>query len=298
MFDIVVLTDERYVNPAIRNDYINNVLREDRLVLDALQSIGLNAVKVAWSDPTFDWRNTKYVLFRTTWDYAERFDEFSKWLDQVSEKTTCLNSYDLIHWNLDKHYLNDLKQKGVNVVETYFIEPGDPRSLHELHRELGWEQTVLKPAISAAAKDTFKLDLTNLSEHEDRYRALIANESMLLQPFQDSVVERGELSLMVVGGQYTHTVIKKAKPGDFRVQDDFGGTVHVYEPTEEEKELALKAFHACPEIPIYARVDMINDNNGNPAISELELIEPEMWFRNKPKAAAELAEIIIKSFDF
>ena len=29
----------------------------------------------------------------------------------------------------------------------------------------------------------------------------------------------------MINGQFTHAVLKKAKPGDFRVQDDFGGTV-------------------------------------------------------------------------
>ncbi|GAB4233153.1 MAG: hypothetical protein Tsb0034_06250 [Ekhidna sp.] len=296
MYDVIVLTDERYVNPKETNAYINNILLEDRLVVEALEKQGLKATKKAWSDPDFDWKQTKAVIFRTTWDYAERFTEFSDWLMKVSLETRLINPYEMIVWNLDKHYLRDLEDKGVNIVETYFIEPKDKRSLKELHEELGWEKTVLKPAVSASAKDTFRLNPSNILDHESRYRELISNESMMLQPFIESIVERGELSLMVMGGNYTHAVLKVAKPGDFRVQDDFGGTVHAYEPTREEKDLAIAAVKACDTMPLYARVDIVTDNNGKPAVGELELVEPELWFRRNEAAADLLAKEVKKVF--
>ncbi|WP_370088654.1 RimK family alpha-L-glutamate ligase [Ekhidna sp.] len=294
MFDVVILTDERYVNPKKRNEYVNNVMKEDQLVMDALAKLDLKTKKVAWSDTSFDWSQTKMALFRTTWDYAEKFVEFSDWLMEVSMKTKLVNDYETIIWNLDKHYLDDLKNKDVNVVETHFIEPGDPRSLQNIHDELGWKNTVLKPAISAAAKDTFKLAPDTIAEHEDRFTYLIKDETMMLQPFQDDVLTRGELSLMLIGGKYTHAVLKVAKPGDFRVQDDFGGTVEDYTPTRAEIDLAIAAVNACEHTPLYARVDIVNDNNGNPAVSELELVEPEMWFRKNEQAAEMLAKEIRK----
>lgn len=296
MYDVVVLTDERYVNPTKTSEYIKNVLKEDQLVLDALEKRGYKVAKVAWSDTTFDWSTTKCALFRTTWDYAEKFTEFSDWLMDVSVKTKLINSYDQIVWNLDKHYLRDLQDQGVNIVKTYFIEPGDKRTLQEIHKELGWGHTVIKPVISAAAKDTYQLTADNVINHEETYKSLIKGESMMLQPFQKSVVERGELSLMMIGGEYTHAVLKKAKSGDFRVQDDFGGTVHEYTPTKEEIALAKATLAACDNMPLYARVDMINDNHGKPAITELELVEPEMWFRRHEKAADLLAEGVKKLF--
>ncbi len=292
MFDVVILTDERYVNPTQKSEYIDNVITEDRLVMDGLERLGLKTKKVAWSDSSFDWSSTRIALFRTTWDYAEKFTAFSDWLMEVSMKTKLVNDYETIIWNLDKHYLDDLKNEGVSIVETYFIEPRDQRTLLELHQELGWENTVLKPAISAAAKDTFKLNSENLSEYEALYAELVRNETMMIQPFQDDVVSRGEISLMLIGGEYTHAVLKVAKPGDFRVQDDFGGTVEDYTPTQEEIDLAVIAVNACEQTPIYARVDIVNDNNGKPAVSELELVEPEMWFRKNHLAAEKLASEI------
>jgi len=297
MYDVVVLTDERYVKPLKRNEYIENVLKEDQLVIDALKQLGLIVNRLAWSDPHFDWRTTKSILFRTTWDYAERFTEFTDWLIKVSEKTKLINPYDMILWNLDKHYLADLKNKGINIVETYFVEPKDKRSLKELHEDLGWTKTVLKPAISAAAKNTFKLDFHSITALETHYASLIKNESMMLQPFQKSVIERGEVSLMVIGGQYSHAVLKIAKTGDFRVQDDFGGTVHSYEPAKEEIQLAINTVKACDALPLYARVDLVTDNAGKPAVSELELIEPELWFRRNEQSADLLASCVKQYLD-
>ncbi|MEO1254391.1 MAG: hypothetical protein AAFY41_05835, partial [Bacteroidota bacterium] len=77
MYDIIVLTDERYVNPVTRNEYVNNVMTEDQLVIDSLKKLDLKVKKVAWSDPYFDWSQTKSALFRTTWDYADKFTAFS-----------------------------------------------------------------------------------------------------------------------------------------------------------------------------------------------------------------------------
>ncbi len=296
MFDVVILTDERFINPKKRTDYVDNVIIEDGLVMEALNALGLQTKKVAWSDPSFNWSQTRVALFRTTWDYAEKFTEFSDWLMQVSMKTKLVNDYETVIWNLDKHYMEDLQNAGVNIVETYFIEPGDERSLQDIHAELGWENTVLKPSISAAAKDTFKITMENRPGLEKLYKELIKDESMMLQPFQNSVIERGEISLMLIGGTYTHAVLKVAKPGDFRVQDDFGGTVEDYKPNQAEIDLAVAAVAACEIKPLYARVDIVNDNNGNPAVSELELVEPEMWFRLNEKAAGMLAGEIKKLF--
>ncbi|MGH1384541.1 ATP-grasp domain-containing protein [Kordia sp.] len=290
--DVVILTDNRYTNPVERNEYINNVLLEDQLVQDALEAAGLQVKRLAWDDVNFDWNTTKYALFRTTWDYFDRFDEFSKWLTKVSQETILLNSAKMIHWNIDKHYLQDLANNGVATVPTYFIEKGDTRSLAEIHQELSWEETVLKPCVSGAGRHTYKLNSTTISEHETVHKSLIAEEAMMLQPFMNQIVSKGEVSLVIINGTYTHSILKKAKKGDFRVQDDFGGSLHEYTPSPTEIEFAEKAIRACIEMPMYARVDIIWDNENKLAISELELIEPELWFRFNKDAATQLANAI------
>ena len=287
-YDVVILTDSRYLKDS-SDPYKHNVYYEDRLVYHALEQVGLRTLRLAWDDMFFDWSTTKAILFRTTWDYFDRFEEFSNWLEQVSKQTILVNSETLIRWNIDKHYLQHLERNGIHIAESHFIEHGASVTLAQLHDILNWTDTVLKPCISGAARHTYKLNLENLAQHESIFQNLISDEAMILQPFQHNIVDIGEVSMMVFNGTFTHGILKKAKKGDFRVQDDFGGTVHDYKPSEAEIQFAEAAVKACPELPIYARVDIFEDNNGSIALSELELIEPELWFRNYKPAALALA---------
>nr|WP_299033722.1 hypothetical protein [uncultured Tenacibaculum sp.] len=289
-YDVIILTDKRYVNPIEINAYTKNVLDEDNYVKIALENQDLKVDRLSWDDASFDWSTTKYILFRTTWDYFDRFSEFSEWLNNVSQQTILLNSEKIIRWNIDKHYLQDLQQNGVHICESYFIEQGTTKTLKELSIQFGLKEFVLKPCISGAARHTYKINSENINKYEETFSSLITEEAMIIQPFQYNIVEKGEISLMVMNGKFTHAVLKIAKSGDFRVQDDFGGSVHTYAPTKEEITFAENAVKACIETPIYARVDVFTDNNGKLAIAELELIEPELWFRNHPAAADELAK--------
>ena len=119
---------------------------------------------------------------------------------------------------------------------------------------------------------------------------------MLFQEFMNNITSNGEISLIMIGGKYTHAVKKIAKNGDFRVQDDHGGRVEKYIANEVEILFAEKCIKESPFSPIYSRVDIVYDNKNQPSLSELELIEPELWFRNNIQAAKELANEIKKQF--
>lgn len=296
IYDVVILTDHRYVHPKEINEYNRTVLLEDKLVQKALEKLELKTHRISWDDVHFDWSSTHYALFRTTWDYYYRFQEFSKWLDKVSKETKLINSEQLIRWNIDKRYLKDLENKGVPIPPTVVIEKGSKTTLQTIHQQYQLKDTVLKPVFSGSARHTYRLNKENLAHYEATFQELVAQESMLLQTFQHNIITEGEKSLMLFNCEYTHAVLKVAKRGDFRVQDDFGGSVHEYHPTEDEIAFAENAVNACDEKPIYARVDILNDNDGRIALVELELIEPELWFRHRPGAAEKLAIAIKKLF--
>lgn len=294
MIDIVILTDQQNLHQYNDESIQQDGFIEDFILQQALESEGLNVLRLAWDTSDFDWSTTKTAVFRSTWDYFYRFPEFSKWLSKVSKQTKLINSAEIIHWNIDKHYFLDLEKRGLNVAESYFIEQGSTITLQELHEKLGWSETVLKPCISGTARHTYQLNQNNLKEHEIILNELLTNEAMMLQPFQHNIVNKGEVSIILFGGQYSHAVLKVAKPKEFRVQSNFGGQVSGYKPTPNEIAFAEHAVRCCPELPVYARVDVFNDNHGNIALSELELIEPELWFRLYPKSANLLAKTINK----
>lgn len=291
-YDLTILTDHRYVNPTEVDEYVQNVLDEDGMLAEACERQGMKVHRTNWDDPDMDWSTTQYVIFRTTWDYFERFPEFSKWLDEVQHQTKLINSKELIYWNLDKKYLKELESKGVRIPGTIYLETGSKESLESVVKKSGWTKCILKPAVSGAARHTYKFDAVDASDYEKVYAELIAEESMMLQEYQEQITTKGEVSYMLFGGKYSHAILKKAKPGDFRVQDDFGGTLHEYQPGKEEIHFAEYALSQCPELPVYARVDVFWNNQDELVLGELELIEPELWFRKSDTAADACAKAI------
>ncbi|TNE87304.1 MAG: hypothetical protein EP330_18985 [Deltaproteobacteria bacterium] len=292
MLDVIVLTEARYVSrdsaPATVPDwYLEQVLREDARVVDALRARGLSVERRAWDDPAVLSGRVRSLLFRTTWDYFERWPEFSAWLEVAAERAELLNPEALIHWNLDKHYLEDLDGQGVTVVPTRWAS----RGVHDLEAlASGWDEVVVKPAISGAGRDTFRVRLPD-REGESRFRRLVEAEDVLVQPFLPAILSEGEVSVVVIGGAVTHAVRKVAAAGEFRVQDDHGGTVQAHVPTPAEAALAKAAVAACDPCPLYARVDMVS-MDGEPAIMELELVEPELFFRFGEHAGDALAKAV------
>ena len=288
-YDVVVLTDSRYVKPLKTNTYISNVLREDELVINALKEKNLSVVKKDWNDSIFDWETTRSILFRSTWDYFDKFELFKKWFNKTKNKCLMINSTETIEWNIDKHYLLDLQEHQIPIPNSEFIKRGSSIDLSLLMQKKNWNEIVVKPTISGAAKNTYRLKEEEIIQFGPTWEKLIYREDFIVQEFQNNVISEGEVAMIVIGGKFTHAVLKKAKEGDFRVQDDFGGSIAIYNPSEEMVKLAEKCTRILTPIPSYARVDIIWDNLRELAVSELELIEPELWFRLNPNAAQKLA---------
>ena len=294
-YDVVILTDSRYVQPNEKNQYIENVLKEDGLLIEALNNLGLKTIKKDWNDSNFNWNSTKTAVFRSTWDYFDKFSIFQNWLSQVQNKCALINSYEQIKWNLDKHYLQDLKNWSLPIPKSVFINKMSGTKLKDIATNMKWNHIVVKPTISGAAKNTFQLKNQEIENFQTNWIRLTNEEDFIVQEFQKNIIKSGEIAVMLFGGKYSHAVLKKAKKGDFRVQDDFGGTVETITPSKEIIDLAEKAIKKLNPTPLYCRVDVILNNQNKAVIIELELIEPELWFRFKITAADKLA-MYIKEF--
>ncbi|AMO36039.1 ATP-grasp domain-containing protein [Thauera humireducens] len=288
--DVVILTEDRYVHPDLDDWYQAQIAREEGLVAAALEAHGLRVERRAWSDGDMDWTQCRGVLFRSTWDYFDRFTEFAPWLERVSGATRLFNDAPLIRWNVDKHYLAELAARGVPIVPTRFVERGDAVSLAAIMEAEGWDEIVFKPAVSGAARLTFRANRASLAQHEPVFARCVADEAMMVQRFEPAIVNEGELSLIVIAGRATHAIRKTARAGDFRVQDDHGGTVHPHAPDAAQCAFAEAAVAACPALPLYARVDFVRAQAGGYRLMELELVEPELFFRFHPPAADALAQ--------
>ncbi|MFN0275063.1 MAG: RimK family alpha-L-glutamate ligase [Chitinophagales bacterium] len=295
-FDIVLLTQEKYVFPEELSEYNKNILIEDALLRAALEENNLRVIRKSWDDRNFNWEEAKYIVLRTPWDYFHRFDEFFSWLETTSQVSEFINPLETIKWNIDKHYILDLASKNIPIVPTIIIEPGTATTLAQEFEKAGYKEIIIKPAISGTARHTYRITETSIEIHEKIFRELVLKESMLIQPFLESILTKGEITLVVLGGRFSHAVLKKAKQGDFRVQDDFGGTVHYYDASKTEIELAEQIMQSVSPLPLYGRVDLVWDENDDLVVSELELIEPELWMRFKPSSAKVLAEKIYQKY--
>ena len=280
MHKVALLSEKRYLKPDESNWYTKNIILEDKLLTSSLFNNDIVAKRVAWDDNP-DLSSFDLAIFRTTWNYFNYLDEFIKFLSFWKNKLRFINPIDIVLWNLDKKYLFDLSSSGINIPESILVKKGQIKKLKKISQRENWSKFIIKPCISAAAWETYNIDSKNVDKYESLFQSLVMKQDMLVQNFQDSILSFGEISLMLFGGQYSHAVIKKPKKNDYRVQDDFGGTVSKYYPQNKEIDFAERVVKTLKITPAYARVDVIIDKNKQLALSELELIEPELWFRKR-----------------
>ena len=295
MQKVALLSEKRYLKADESNWYLENIILEDKLLTRSLYKNDIIAKRVAWDDNP-DLSNFDSAIFRTTWNYFNYLDEFIKFLTTWKNKLIFINPIDIVLWNLDKKYLFDLNSNGINIPESVLVKRGQVKKLKNISQKENWSKFIIKPCISAAAWETYCVERKNIDKYESLFYKLVMKHDMLVQNFQNSILSFGEISFMLFDGKYSHAVIKKPKKNDYRVQDDFGGTVSNYYANNKEINFAERVVKTLKITPAYARVDVIVDKNEQLALSELELIEPELWFRFCPEAADVLAEVVIERY--
>ncbi len=262
--------------------------------LAPLLALGLDARVARWDDPTIAWHDAKLVWIASCWGYFARLREFMAWLDHLDLcGATVANPTRLIRWNLNKRYLLELRDAGVPIIPTCWVE--DPAYLDAALSQLaalGWHEVVIKPAVSAGAFKTTRS--RGVDDARAALRAIAGHSEALIQPLREAILARGEWSLICLNGAFSHAVRKVPARGDFRVQDDFHGQVH-FEPNPPQSliDAAHHALSHCPEpAPLYARVDGIWREDAGFELMELELIEPELFLRAHPDAPERLAHAL------
>jgi hypothetical protein len=256
---------------------------DDRLLRDAL---GDAAAVPVWDDPAVEWEAFDIVLPRNTWDYTLRRDEFVAWAEHVGARLH--NPPDVVRWNTDKRYLPELAAAGLPAVPTTVVAPGDALPPAPL---------VVKPTVGAGT--------INAARHAD-HDAAAAHVAKLhadghvaiAQPYIEAVEQAGETALIYLDGAYSHAIRKgpllssepkRADGGLFMTED-----IAPREPSAAEHEAGERIMAWVTERfgpLLYARVDLLP--GPRPALLELELTEPSLFFAHAPGSAERFAGAIL-----
>jgi hypothetical protein len=268
---------------------------DDQLAVEELARRGAEVVPAVWDDPGVRWSGFDSVVLRSSWDYHLKLSSFLDWLDRLErEEVPLWNPAAVVRANVDKGYLVDLATAGVPVVPTVRVQKGSAADLAAILEERGWADAVVKPAVSASAFRTWRTSRALAAAEQSTFEELLAVSAALVQPFLPEIQTRGEWSIIFLGGEYSHAVLKRPRTGDFRVQEHLGGSS---EPEAPGTGLIAQARAVVERISgpwLYARVDGVETDAGL-LLMELELTEPSLFLGTDREAPARFAEAILRS---
>lgn len=260
---------------------------DERPLIEALEAAGHRAEAWPWDGPGPGPEAFDAVVLRATWNYFEQPARFQAWLRTVAAATRLLNPLPIARWNLRKTYLADLAERGVPVVPTTWLPAGTVRRYARLPPPSAPQSRgaptaspapstahgdqVLKPVMGAGSHLTRRF---GPDEAEAAQRFLDAHPELdfMQQPFLRRVEAEGEPSVVAIDGELSHAVLKHPR---------FDGDEERVERiplTDRLVAFAERVLAAAPKGWLYARVDAMADDEGALVLSELELLEPSLFF--------------------
>lgn len=264
---------------------------DDALAAAELRARGHQVTPLVWNAPGslaaldgFD-----VCVVRSPWDWFHHRAAFRRFLDVLPHaRCRVVNDPVKLRAFADKTYLSTLAARGLDVVPTVELE-GEALSTQvaQTLAVRGWREAVLKPAFTANAIGARRV---RAGEALADVPALDAGEKWLLQPFVPSIAE-GEFSFVFFGGEFSHAVHKRPATGEWRVQHDYGGDSTPWAPDAAAVAHARALLHAAAPGTVYARVDAV-EYEGRLHLMELEVVEPELFFRHAPRSVARFADVM------
>ena len=269
-----------------------DVAPDDRLVAETLRRRGVEVKAVIWDDPKADWSRYDVIVIRSCWDYFHDPERFRSWIEQLETSgAQVFNPLPIVRWNHDKVYLRDLEERGIEIAPTYWCSRENPPQIHDVLVANNWNKAVVKPTISGTSMLTWMVNRADCDSYNALLAELLLERDMMIQEYMPEI-EEGEWSLIFFDGQFSHAAVKRAKAGDFRVQDEHGGTWSQEAASASLISQGRKILECVPETLLYARVDGIL-RQGRFLLMELELIEPMLYIGDNQSAADAFAERII-----
>lgn len=296
----ILVSDNLMPNHQEMRDDIFELEEQMAKLTPAFEREGISLETIRWREAGDRAGGYDALLPLFVWDYFENNqDDFLSEIAKASQVTKVFNNFDIIRWNSDKSYLEDLDRKGAPVIKTVYLDRVTQAGVARAFEELASDKIVIKPIVGGGA---WRQVLHTKGEpFPDRNE--LPPEGAMVQAFLPSVLDEGEYSFLYFGGHFSHAAIKRPKSGDYRIQSLYGGTEETYVPKKEERETARLILDALDFTPLYARVDLLRDTDGILKLIELELLEPYLYLPHAEgeggdnKGAMRLAAALKKRFE-
>lgn len=266
----------------LTTDNLEDFFVWDNLLIAPFAQHAITIETISWHAKNVDWSRFSAVIVRSTWDYQDDAESFIATLSEIEKSgTRLLNPFKLMQWNVSKEYLQTLEQQGVEIIPSQFFQQADSGLIQSHFAYFETDELIIKPLISANSDNTFRLTRSALAAQTELLDSIFQTTPCVIQPFLSSVVDEGEYSLFYFNGQYSHTIKKVPKQGDFRVQEEHGGQLHTVQPNAALLDTAEHVLGQLPESSLYARIDLLRSKSTSPhtwQLMEVELIEPSLYF--------------------
>lgn len=270
-------------------------------LMPAFAGQGLELIPVRWREASVRAPEFDAALPLMVWDYFQGNEEaFLAEMAKTEATTKLYNPFDVLKWNMNKTYLDELEAKGAPTIKTLTIERATESAIARAFEELETDKVVIKPQVGGGAWRQA------LYQKGDPFPARdeLPPEAALVQDFLPSVQSEGEYSFLYFGGQFSHGLVKRPKDGDYRIQSLYGGTEEAYTPTQEELGAAKSVLNVLDFTPLYARVDLLRGRDDKLKLIELEMVEPYLYLPHAPigedginEGARNLARALAKKLE-
>lgn len=252
----------------------DNVEAQLALIGPACAAQGIVLEPVYWTDPDIDWMGFDAVTPLCAWNYPRDPYTLQTCLAEAEAAgVRVVNPRSVVAWNMDKAYLAQLAALGAPVPRTIEITAVTPSIIASAFETLGCDEIIVKPSIGAGAWRQVRLKRGDDLPDPDQ----LPPDAALIQPFLTAVETEGEWSLLFFGGAFSHALIKRPKPGDYRTQGMHGAREAAADAPDGFIETALEVLKHIPGPLAYARVDLVRGPDGTPLLMELEVIEPYLY---------------------
>ena len=255
------------------------LLEEMEKLTPALAAQDMELVEVRWREIAERAGEFAAILPLMVWDYFEGNEaDFLSAIAKAEAITPVFNGFDIIKWNADKSYLDELEARGAPVIPTSTVDRVTPTNIARAFEELETEILVIKPRVGGGAWRQVLYKKGDPFPSADE----LPPEGALIQAFLPSVKAEGEYSFLYFGGRFSHAARKTPKAGDYRIQSIYGGAEETYSPSSAERATAQDILDVLDFVPLYARVDLLRGRDGSLKLIELELIEPYLYLPHAP----------------